>query len=352
MQTPLFLDQLPGRTVSVAGAEYLYCSGTAYLGIPHHETFRQTLLEGFAAYGTNYASSRMGNLQLRVFEEAETYIATLTGAEAALTLSSGYLTAQTVVRLLADAGELLYAPRTHPALWRTSADFSNQPFHEWIGQLPGYLQSSTHPHPVIVTNSVDPLLAQQYDFSWVQQLPGDKQLTLLVDDSHGLGIIGKNGAGIFPELQLLLPPHVRLIVVGSFGKAFGIPGGVILADKKTIDNVRKSPFFGASSPIIPAYLYAFLRSANVYRQEREKLFRNIARFHELTAKANLFQTFPQYPVFYTPHNELYPYLEQHGVLVSSFPYPSPDDARLTRIVLSSLHTMEDIERLAQLVNKF
>ncbi len=66
-------------------------------------------------YGTIYASSRASNVQLAVYEEAETVLAKLTGAAAALTFSSGFQAGQAAIQRLDDQRCFLYAPGTHPA---------------------------------------------------------------------------------------------------------------------------------------------------------------------------------------------------------------------------------------------
>jgi 7-keto-8-aminopelargonate synthetase-like enzyme len=273
-----------------------------------------------------------------------------TGAGAAVTLSSGFLTGQMVVRLLENTGMFIYAPRTHPALWRRAEDFFDGDYLQWVEGLRDELLKIADKNIIILTNSLDPLQAKRYDFSWIKLLPQDKNITLIVDDSHSFGIIGSAGAGIFKELSAY--QHIRLIVVSSFGKAFGIPGGVVLSDAETVAAFKRNPFFGGSSPVIPAYLYAFLHSQNIYRQERQKLFANIRQFESLIAGTGLFEYFTDYPVFYTRENRLAAFLKENNILISSFPYPSPQSEHVTRVVINSLHTPEDISRLAEVIGNF
>ena len=54
------IDYLPNRTIHHDGREYLFFSGTAYLGIPQHPAFRQLLTDSIGRYGTTYGSSRNG----------------------------------------------------------------------------------------------------------------------------------------------------------------------------------------------------------------------------------------------------------------------------------------------------
>jgi 8-amino-7-oxononanoate synthase len=255
-----------------------------------------------------------------------------------------------VVRSLPADGVFLYGPRTHPALWRRNQDFNNLDFEEWVDLLPARIEAARSDNIFILFNSLDPLLARKYEVTWLSQLKTSKQITIIIDDSHGLGITGRNGTGIWGEMSL--PESFRLVVVSSLGKALGIPGGVILSDAATVQNFKKSAFFGGGSPVIPAYLYAFLQSSEIYQEAREKLSRNISYFHSLLKTPTLFQTFRGYPVLYTAQHKLYKYLLSHHILISSFSYPTPADDPVTRIILSSLHTPADLEKLAALVNKF
>lgn len=345
-------DQLPGRTLWIDGAEYLYCSGTSYLGVSCNEAFRECLVEGMKRYGTNYSSSRRSNLQLKVYEEAESYLAAYTGAEAALTMSSGFLAGQTLIQTLQGSGLFLYAPGTHPAVWRSPTDAPDtaQEFEEWVDWLLQEVRAIPEQHIVLVCNSLDPLQARNYSFSWITSLPSEKQFTLIIDDSHGFGVTGTNGAGIYSQLSHV--PHVRLIVVSSFGKAFGIPAGVILGDRQLIAALKASPYFGGASPAVPAYLYAFNQCEAVFAEARQKLFSNIAYFGDRLERPEMFSFFDGYPVFSTHRKALCPFLQQHQVLISSFRYPTPEHEPITRVILNSLHTTHDLQRLTDLINKF
>ncbi|OUJ76157.1 aminotransferase class I/II-fold pyridoxal phosphate-dependent enzyme [Hymenobacter crusticola] len=347
------IDHLPGRTLVVDGHEYLFCSGTSYLGMARHAAFMDLVQEGMHHYGTNYSSSRHSNLQLAVFEEAEQLLRQQTGAASALTVSSGYLAGQMAVRALAQHGRFEYAPGTHPAAWLAEHPAAmNHPitYDTWSKDLLHRL-GSTAPEPVvIVSNSLDPLHVERYDFRWTAHLPTDRPITLLLDDSHGFGVIGQEGAGIITEIEV--PRSVRLVVVSSLGKAYGIPGGVVLSDADFLTQLQRSGFFGASSPVVPAYLYAFTRAQELYAQARQQLQANIAQFAEAIGPLGLFDFAPGFPVFYTAVNALSSYLEKHKVLISSFAYPTPADPCITRIVLSSLHTSADVARVAELVRSF
>jgi 8-amino-7-oxononanoate synthase len=343
-------NKIPNRTAECDGKEYLFFSGTSYLGMNSCDEFIAYLEEGMKNYGTNYSSSRNSNFRLQVYEEAEQHLADYTGAEAALTVSSGYMAGQLTVRALEGAGDFIYAPNAHPALWTKASDFFYADFDDWCTTLPGKIKAASSEEIVIVSNSLDPLLARQYNFDWIASLPADRKITLIIDDSHGFGITGKDGAGIYSQVKK--SANFSLIVVSSFGKAMGIPGGIILSDAETIKRLKKSPYFNTSSPIVPAYLYAYLQSGKIYQQRRELLSANIQHFKKLIEHTCIFQHFENYPVFYTNQNKLYSFLMDKQILISSFAYPLPEDDLITRVVINSHHTPEDIDFLANCIMEY
>ena len=339
------LDAIPGRTVKTDGNEYLYFSGTSYLGMGCNEAFSELITEGIKKYGNNYSSSRISNLQLKIVEEAEEYLCHNFGSEAALTMSSGYMAGQIVVQMLLakQIHEFIYAPGTHPALWRTSEDFFAGNHNAWAERaLQGVIDSRAK-KLAILCNALDPLYAEKHAFDWISELPHDKEVVLVIDDSHGLGVTGQNGRGVLSELKV--PENVTLIVVSSLGKALGIPGGVIFSTSAVIGALKKSAFFGGSSPIAPAYLFAFLRAGTIYQKAREKLLKNVSMFSLNMNNVEQFRFIPGYPVYYTKNRALAEKLLEKEILISSFPYPTVDDDWVTRIIISSLHTASDIEAL-------
>jgi len=345
------IDHLPDRTIRVEGEEYLFFSGTSYLGLGRNPTFLALLAEGQQQYGGVFGSSRNGNLRLCIYEEAEAELARFTGAPAALTLSSGMMAGQAVVNWLKSSGlEFVYGPSAHPAIWQSpTVRLPQLSFDEWTTRLPSVLRAAPTRQVVVAVNSLDAVQSVTYPFDWVRDLPAEKEITLLVDDSHGLGVIGPGGTGI----RSLIPqqPNVRLIVTASLAKAMGMPGGAIFADEATLNAIRHTAFFGACSPLPPAYLYAFNRARAIYQAAFQRLQQNIQQFEAAIEPLKEFQHIPAYPVFYTPQDDLYPFLLTKRILIYSFAYPAPTDKPNTRLVINALHEPEDLTYLAQCLHE-
>ena len=346
------IDHLPGRTITHEGKPYLFFSGTAYLGLPQHPAFRQLLIDSVSRYGTTFGSSRNGNLRIGMYEEAEAKLAATVGAPHALTVSSGMLAGQVVVNYLrAQRAMFIYGPQAHPAIWEgPNVALPAMPFADWTGQLPDQLRRVDHTGPVaILTNSVDAVRSQYYNFGWVADLPDDRPITLVVDDSHGLGVLNDR-KGIWPQIPP--KPNVNLLVTGSLAKGMGLPGGVVFGDAGTLANLRHTAFFGACSPMPPAYLDAYLKADALYDAGWERLRENVLLAEKLLMPTGLFSHALGYPLFFTEQDDLYPFLLDRGIFVYSFAYPTPTDRANTRIIISAFHTVEDIQALGHAVYEY
>lgn len=347
------IDHLPDRTIRYQGQDYLFFSGTAYLGLPQHPDFQRLMMEAIGRYGTVFGSSRNGNLRLAIYEEAEYKLATSIGAPAALTLSSGMMAGQVIVNWFrSQNATFIYGPNAHPALWyQPTVTFPQMSFTDWSTQVVDQVRSvfstkiTTEP-VVILVNSLDAVRSEYYSFDWVNDLPDDRPVTLVVDDSHGLGVLN-DGRGIWPQIPH--KPNITLLVTASLAKAMGLPGGVIFGDVDTLTALRQTAFFGACSPMPPACLAAYLQADTLYTNGYEWLVQNIQSAEKLLLPTGIFQHATGYPVFFTEHDDLYPYLLKKGIVIYSFAYPTAADRANTRIVISAFHEQVDIETIATYV---
>lgn len=298
MHNDFIIRQQIANKIRLGEKDYHFFSGTSYLAMNQDNDFKQLLIEGLHQYGMAFGSSRNGNLQLAIYEEAESKMAAWVGAGKALTVSSGMMAGQLVAQYLRTQNvTYFYAPQSHSAnFYAPDVQLPSMSFQEWTAGIAAQVQEANAPHSVIVCNSTDGLRATTYDFKWINDLPDNQVMTLIIDDSHGLGITGKNGAGIFQEI--IVKPNVRFIVVSSLHKAMGIPGGVVFGDEETIETLRHTAFFASCSPIAPAYLYAYVKADEIYRKNFKRLLSNIERFlAQLQEAKTLFSYQAAYPVF-------------------------------------------------------
>jgi 8-amino-7-oxononanoate synthase len=359
---------LPGRKVLTDnGAEYLWFSGTDYLGMGHHEEFLTYLEAGISQYGSHYGSSRNNSLRLTIYEKAEMALANYAGAPMALTTASGMWAGQLLIKELPQVIAAVlevdnfnipiihyhYAPGVHPALWGPSYKRAKTNWELWAEETVSKIkQSRPDDVHVILSDSVRSPFVESFDFSIFKNLPFYRQIFLVADDSHGLGVLGKGGSGVYQTLSSI--QQVKLIVVSSLNKALGVPGGVIFAEENMITTLRRSPFFAGASPGAPAYMYALekLFEAGAYPLVHEQLLKNTCAVADELSKTKLFVHMEDYPVFCSLDGNLFDFLENNGILTSCFSYPQPTDPPVTRVVISAIHQKEDLDRLAEVCMKF
>lgn len=347
MNTFRQLSQPTGRLIQMEDDEYLFFGGTAYLGLLNHAAYIELYVEGIRKLGLNNGTSRNNNVQLGIYGEAESVVASRFGFEDAILLSSGYLAGQLTVKGLVEKGEILYAPHSHPALWLGGNPRRGGTFEDWIADTVRYINGSSETSFVLISNAMDNMTPMMYDFGLLRDIDVCKKITLLLDDSHGIGVVNFNR----PSVDITrFPAHVEVLVVASLAKGMGTDAGIIFGKKATISKLRRSTFFTGASPGAPAAIYALLHGEQIYGDQFEKLQRNISQFANLAGSQ--LNHAAQFAVFTSGDAELYDYLVRNKILISSFPYPLEDDPLLNRIVISGQHRQGDLERLAGLVNVF
>jgi len=342
------LTGIPGPlalNISLNGQDYLYFGGTAYLGIPQNADFMALYLGGLQKFGLNNGTSRGNNVQLGIYDEAESYAAQYFGAEAALITSSGYLAAQLLVKSFAETGTMLYAPQTHPALWLNEAPRVSGSFAEWAENTVEHINNSKQNKWVLVSNSLNNLFPEQYDFSFLTRIQPGNEIILIADDSHGIGVLD-DGRGILNAIPAV--DNAKVLVVASMAKALGVDAGIILGSSTLIGRLKKGNEFLGASPPAAAGLYAFMQAADIYRTELEKLK---VLMHYFAGKINRedWEFMDGYPVYFSKDANMYGKLRKKNILISSFPYPDHTGQPLNRVVLSSWATNQSLDQLLKAI---
>lgn len=354
-------SKLPGRIVETTdGREFLWFSGTDYLGMGHNEDLRRYLYAATETFGNHYGSSRNNSLRLEIYDETERQLADFLQSESALIVSSGMWAGQLLLKVIEEITDehstltsYHYSPGVHPALWRNTFQRTDLNWHEWSEQTVARINEAPHEsRHIICSDAVGSPMVKAFDFSVFDALKEPSKVWLLIDESHSLGVLGATGKGIAEQVPSSILP--RTTFVSSLNKALGIPAGAIWGAKDVIAKVRQSPWYAGASPPAPAYMSALktLLEQNKYETARTVMLENTAYFNRAVEGRALFESIPTYPVFCSSNAALFDYLLQNGILASCFPYPSPADAPVTRIAISSLHQKEDLDRLAEVCKQF
>ena len=349
-----FSEDKISRSLWQNGKEYLFFSGTSYLGLSSNETFHTTLKEGIDKFGSNHPMSRISNVRFNIYEEFEKQFAIDFLSEECLSLSSGFLVGKLLIEYFTSLGYNIHiSPEAHPALWTSLSSRENNLTHNnWIDEIVTEMNFNKENNSVIFCNSLNSLSGEVYGFDWIDKIDPKVNLTLVIDDSHGIGVIGKNGKGVIEALgKYISMKNINIVITASLGKALGIAGGIILGKSSLISILRKSTYYTSSSPIIPAYLYTYLNTYTLRNQLFNKLRLNIDYFNANMKSDVLLQINKLFPVIIIKNDYIGKLAYQEDIILSSFPYPFQNSPLITRVVISAVHNTPDLDLLSNFFKK-
>ncbi len=361
------LDTTPGRKCMIDGKEFLFFSGYSYLGMNYVKEFTDLVKEGIDKYGILFPSSRISNTRLKLYEKFENRLSQFTGMEDTVSFSSGYLAGKTISDILSSYKNILIAPGTHPAINIETRQKTNSiNFNDWKNEVIDLINSSDENEFVLLCDSVDILKAEVHNFSFIENIDPSKKIIFLIDDSHGIGVLGKNGSGIISQLpKKENPPNacpparagtdgddpvgrgqagIEYIICYSLSKAFNIEGGAVSCSKSWANKLRQHPNYTGSTAINPSLMHAFIKSKKLYALQREKLIKNISWFKKHLPAYILKHDF-DLPVFICENENAENFFYKKEIIISSFGYPDPSSQKINRIVINALHTKKDIQKL-------
>jgi glycine C-acetyltransferase len=300
----------------------------------------------------------------QLHKELELRLSIWKGTEDSLLYGSGYqANLGWVTTLLRDDDVLLYDEYNHASLYDgialTSATTSLKAIrfaHNDTDHLERLLirvrKGAAQPNRQIFV-AVEGVYSMDGDLAplpRISELCREYGATLVIDDAHGTGVMGKTGRGT--------PEHFGMndgvdICMGSFSKAFGMTGGFLSADREVIDYLRfcsRSYMFSAHLPITT--VAGVLGGMEVVEREPERigLLHENAAYLEAGLSALGFKTFReasiipvQIPVEVNIR-EVCKQFDDAGIFLNSIEYPAvKKDGQRLRLSVMSTHTRDDLD---------
>lgn len=338
------INQFPDRIIEVKDKSYLYFGGTAYLGMPANTEFQQLIVKNILRWGSAYGSSRNSNIQLTAYEKGEQFLTDYIKAETVVTVSSGMLAAKLVLEELSNTTHIFFHfPNTHTAL---SVPNSLPFFIE--NKLNPRLLDSVNERITILTDAVPSFQIKAVDLDPIDLIAPNKEVTLVIDESHSLGVLGNNGCGIYSSINY--KNIKRKIMLASLGKAMGVTGGVIASNQSFISQIMNNPSFVSSAGMSPALIEALGEAKEIYTTQHLKLKNNLRYIETILSKNEAFAFNPEYPVIYPEMPGINEVFTKNNIVVTNFKYPT-DGRDLNRIIFTANHTKEDLDTIIQVLNE-
>jgi 8-amino-7-oxononanoate synthase len=352
------VDGPQGAEITVDGVRYLSFCSNDYLGLANHPRVITALQEGTEAYGAGSGASHLVTGHQRAHHALEEALAAFTGRPRALLFSSGYLANLGTVAALTGRGDRLWEDRLNHASLLDAGLLSGARLQRYphgdAAALQQRLEQDSQPPTLIITDGV---FSMDGDLAPLPQLANIAQrhdAWLMVDDAHGLGVVGTNGGG---TLELFGLDFERVpILIGTLGKAFGTFGAFVAGDEDLIEYlIQRARPYVYTTALPPAVAHATLASLRIVAEEawrREHLRALIARFRHGAEQLGLRllpSTTAIQPLLVGDTEQalaLSAALRQRGIYVSAIRPPTvPKGTARLRITLSAAHNEAQVDLL-------
>ncbi len=265
----------------VGGEKVLMFCANNYLSLSEDERVKDAAKAAVDKYGVGPGGSRVISGNIDIIEELEARIARLTGTEDCLTLPTGYMANVSILQAVLDpfffgmptqkdTSAVFLDEFSHGSVQDGCALTSATKIryrHDDLDDLDRRLARCDRPNKLITTEGVFSLEGEILDLPAYIALARKHGAKLMIDDAHGVGVVGRSGGGI-GEL------HNRAgdidILMGCMDKAFGGTGGYLCGSKDLIDYLRVALRSSVLSSAIPAMMAgAMIESVNIIEQSQD-----------------------------------------------------------------------------------
>lgn len=342
--------------VIINGKKVLMFGSNSYLGLTNHPKIKEAAKKAIDKYGTGCAGSRFLNGTLDIHIELENRLAQLVNKDAAICYSTGFQVNLGVVSALTGRGDyLLLDELDHASIIEGSRlSFSKilKFQHNNMGSLEAKLKlCDPDKIKLIVVDGIFSMEGDIVNLPEIVRLAEKYNASIMVDDAHSIGVIGKNGAGTASHFGLT--DEVDL-TMGTFSKSLASLGGFIASDKDTINYLKhnsRSLIFSAS--MTPSSAATVLAALDIMESEPER----IAHLWDLTNYAKKafidlgFDTgkseSPIIPLFIRDELaalQMTRMLLNDGIFINPVVSPGvPKEDSLIRFSLMATHTFEQLD---------
>ncbi len=351
------IDSEQDTEVTMSGKKVLMFGSNSYMGLTNHPRIKEAAIEAVRKYGTGCAGSRFLNGTLDIHLQLENELAEFVGKDEALVYSTGFQVNLGVLSCVTGRRDTILCDELdHASIVdgrRLSFSTLRKFRHNDMEHLERELQRcDADTIKLIVVDGVFSMEGDVANLPEIVRLKNKYNASIMVDEAHGLGVLGKQGRGTCNHFGVT--DDVDLIM-GTFSKSLATIGGFIAGDKEVINYIRhnsRSYIFSASNT--PAATAAAIEALHIIKEEPERLENlwkitdyALGNFRELGFEIGATTT-PIIPIYIRDTDKTFlvtKMLWDEGIFVNPVVPPacSPQDT-LIRFSLMATHTKEQIDR--------
>jgi 8-amino-7-oxononanoate synthase len=350
------IEKVEGNYVWVKGKKILMVGSNNYLGLFDDPRIKESAIAAVKQYGTSTCGSRFLNGTYSLHVELENKLAKFMGKEEALTFSTGMQTNLGAISALASRNDIIILDRMVHASIMDAVRLSYAHIAKYKHNDMKDLEEKLAHQPedkgkLIIVDGVFSMEGDLANLPKIVKLAKKYNARLMVDDAHGVGVMGEKGRGTSEHFGLI--DEVDLVMT-TFSKSFASLGGFVAGDSKIIQYIKhhaRALIFSAS--ITPAALGAAHKALEIIQTEpgrRQRLWKITKIINrELTAMGyhtGNTQT-PIIPVFIRDEAKtfmLWKFLRDYGIFTNPVIAPAvPPEDSLIRTSFTATHTDNDLD---------
>ncbi len=352
------VDTPPGRLVVFDGRECLSFCSNDYLGLANHPDVVQAFRRGAERWGVGSGASHLISGHSVAHHALELELAEFVGRDRALLFSTGYMANLGVVTALCGRADTVLEDRLNHASLLDAALLSRARLQRYVhgdaADLECRLSRMEGGRALAVS---DGLFSMDGDLAPLPQLAAVTRqhgAWLMVDDAHGIGVLGMAGRGTLEHFNL---DQQRVpVLMGTLGKAFGVFGAFVAGSELLIDSlIQRARSYIYTTALPPAVAEAARTSLRLIREQswrREHLLALVQRFRRGAAQLDLplmISGTPVQPLRVGSSEQairLSQALLERNILIGAIRPPTvPAGSARLRITLSAAHSESDVDRL-------
>ena len=352
------IEGAQGSRVQIKGKEYIAFCSNNYFGLANHPEIKKAVKDALKKYGWGSGASRLISGNMELHEALECEISGLKKQDSTIVFSTGYMANIGAICSLVSNGDLAICDRLNHASIIDGCRLSGATFriypHRNVKKLENILKKSTeYPRKLIVTDTVFSMDGDLAPLPDIVEIARKYNAMVMVDEAHGTGVFGKNGAGVVEHYNLNGEID---IIMGTLSKAIGSLGGFVSGNRDLVDYLRnKARTFMYTTALPPAVCAASIAGIKLIQKNhtfRDSLWSNVHYLKERLKLLNLNVISSESPIMPIVIGDakkavdVSRFLFDRGILIPAVRPPTvPDKSSRLRITLMSTHTKEDLDEL-------
>jgi len=351
------LESPQDAEVVVNGKRVIMIGSNNYLGLTNHPRVKEAAIKAIEKFGSGCAGSRFLNGNLEIHEELEAKLARFFRKEAALVFATGYQTnLGTISALLGRNDVAILDQYDHASIidgCRLSFGRVKKYRHNDMKDLERVLETTKDKGKLIIVDGIFSMEGDIADLPHIVKLAKAYGGRVMVDDAHGIGVLGAGGRGTAEHFGV--EDQVDLIM-GTYSKSLAAIGGFVAGSKVAIDfikHVGRSMIFSASLP--PSLVASVSTALDIIEEQpqlRTQLWKNthkmLKSYKELGYDTGTSET-PIIPIIIKDSMKTYEMcklLFENGVFVNPVVSPAvPPGRELLRTSYMATHTEEQLDKV-------